>query len=131
MDVATWNGAAMKASRRAPSTNAIAAGQNPTELPIRTTGITPRRASLSRHAHCRRTKRLQYRILLRACRWLFNEDTVDKVLKHLMTRGMKVADGDRLGKTIIFAKNHDHAQFIANRFDKNYPQYKGNFARSR
>ena len=62
-------------------------------------------------------------------RWLFNEDTVDKVLEHLMTRGMKVADGDRLGKTIIFAKNHDHAQFIADRFDKNYPQYKGNFAR--
>lgn len=62
-------------------------------------------------------------------RWLFNEDTVDKVLEHLMKRGMKVADGDRLGKTIIFAKNHDHAQFIAEQFDKNYPHYKGNFAR--
>jgi type I restriction enzyme, R subunit len=62
-------------------------------------------------------------------RWLFNEDTADKVLEHLMTRGMKVADGDRLGKTIVFAKNHDHAQFIADRFDKNYPQYKGSFAR--
>lgn len=62
-------------------------------------------------------------------RWLFNEDTVDKVLEHLMTRGMKVADGDRLGKAIIFAKNHDHAQFIADRFDKNYPRYKGDFAR--
>jgi type I restriction enzyme R subunit len=62
-------------------------------------------------------------------RWLFNEDTVDKVLEHLMTKGMKVADGDRMGKTIIFAKNHDHAQFIADRFDKNYPHYKGNFAR--
>lgn len=62
-------------------------------------------------------------------RWLFNEDTVDKVLEHLMKRGMKVADGDRLGKTIIFAKNHDHAQFIADRFDENYPHHKGNFAR--
>jgi type I restriction enzyme, R subunit len=62
-------------------------------------------------------------------RWLFNEDTVDKVLEHLMTRGMKVADGDRMGKTIIFAKNHDHAQFIVDRFDKSYPHYKGNFAR--
>jgi type I restriction enzyme R subunit len=62
-------------------------------------------------------------------RWLFNEDTVDKVLEHLMTRGVKVADGDRMGKTIIFAKNHAHAQFIADRFDKNYPHYKGNFAR--
>jgi type I restriction enzyme, R subunit len=62
-------------------------------------------------------------------RWLFNEDTVDKVLEHLMRSGEKVADGDRMGKTIIFAKNHAHAQFIADRFDTNYPQYKGNFAR--
>ena len=62
-------------------------------------------------------------------RWLFNEDTVDKVLEHLMTRGQKVAGGDRLGKTIIFAKNQDHAEFIAERFNANYPHYKGEFAR--
>ena len=62
-------------------------------------------------------------------RWLFNADTVDKVLEHLMTRGQKVAGGDRLGKTIIFAKNTDHAQFIETRFNKNYPHYKGEFAR--
>ena len=46
-------------------------------------------------------------------KWLFNEDTVDKVLAHLMTKGHKVAGGDRLGKTIIFAKNQRHAEFIA------------------
>ena len=62
-------------------------------------------------------------------KWLFNADTVDKVLEHLMTHGLKVAAGDRLGKTIIFAKNHDHAQFIAQRFDINYPHLKGSFAR--
>lgn len=62
-------------------------------------------------------------------KWLFNEDTVDKVLQHLMTHGLKVAEGDRLGKTIIFAKNHDHAQFIAKRFDANYPHLAGHFAR--
>jgi type I restriction enzyme R subunit len=62
-------------------------------------------------------------------KWLFNEDTVDKVLEHVMTHGLKVADGDRLGKTIIFAKNHDHAQFIAERFDANYPHLQGRFAR--
>ena len=62
-------------------------------------------------------------------KWLFNKDTVDKVLEHLMTRGQKVAGGDRLGKTIIFAKNQDHAEFIAERFDANYPHYKGEFAR--
>ncbi|MDD2462043.1 MAG: DEAD/DEAH box helicase family protein [Kiritimatiellae bacterium] len=62
-------------------------------------------------------------------KWLFNEDTVDKVLEHLMTHGLTVAGGDRLGKTIIFAKNQDHAEFIAERFDKNYPKLKGAFAR--
>ena len=62
-------------------------------------------------------------------KWLFNKDTVDKVLEHLMTHGLKVEQGDRLGKTIIFAKNDDHAQFIGKRFDANYPHYAGNFAR--
>ncbi len=62
-------------------------------------------------------------------RWLFNKDTVDKVLEHLMTRGAKVAGGDRLGKTIVFAKNQEHAAFIAERFDVNYPHLKGSFAR--
>lgn len=61
--------------------------------------------------------------------WLFNTDTVDKVLAHLMTRGQTVAGGDRLGKTIIFAKNNDHAKFIHDRFNTNYPHYKGEFAR--
>ena len=62
-------------------------------------------------------------------KWLFNKDTVDKVLAHLMTRGLKVAGGDRMGKTIVFAKNHAHAAFIAERFNANYPHYKGDFAR--
>jgi type I restriction enzyme R subunit len=62
-------------------------------------------------------------------RWLFNEDTVDKVLEQLMTQGHKVSGGDRLGKTILFAKNHDHAEFIAKRFNVNYPHYAGHFAR--
>lgn len=62
-------------------------------------------------------------------KWLFNKDTVDKVLAHLMTRGLTVAGGDRLGKTILFAKNQAHAEFIAERFNANYPHYKGGFAR--
>ena len=61
--------------------------------------------------------------------WLFNEDTVDKVLAHLMASGLKIEGGDKLGKTIIFAKNHDHAEFIAKRFDKNYPHLAGKFCR--
>ena len=62
-------------------------------------------------------------------RWLFNADTVDKVLEHLMTRGQTVAGGDRLGKTIVFAANQEHARFIVERFDANYPHYRGEFAR--
>ncbi|NVN90152.1 MAG: DEAD/DEAH box helicase family protein [Desulfuromonadales bacterium] len=62
-------------------------------------------------------------------KWLFNKDTVDKVLEHVMTRGLKVAGGDRMGKTIIFAKNIAHAEFIADRFNINYPHYKGEFSR--
>jgi len=62
-------------------------------------------------------------------KWLFNIDTVDKVLAHLMTHGLKVAGGDRLGKTILFAKNQAHADFIQERFDKNYPRLAGKFAR--
>ncbi len=61
--------------------------------------------------------------------WLFNADTVDKMLKHLLQHGYKVDAGDKLAKTIIFARNHKHALFIAERFDKNYPQYAGKFAR--
>jgi type I restriction enzyme R subunit len=62
-------------------------------------------------------------------KWLFNKDTVDKVLEHLMTHGLTVEAGDRLGKTIVFAKNQAHAEFIAQRFDANYPHLRGEFAR--
>jgi len=61
--------------------------------------------------------------------YIFNEDTVDLVLENLMTRGLKVAGGDRLGKTIIFAQNKKHAQYIVERFNKLYPQYHGTFAK--
>lgn len=61
--------------------------------------------------------------------WLFNKDTVDKVLAHLMKEGVKVEGGDKLGKTILFAKNHNHAKFIEKRFNKNYPEYGGSFLR--
>ncbi|MGY1914404.1 DEAD/DEAH box helicase family protein [Blastococcus sp. SYSU DS0973] len=62
-------------------------------------------------------------------KFLFNSDTVDKVLATLMKDGHKVAGGDRLGKTIVFAKNQAHAEFIQKRFDVNYPEYAGDFAR--
>ncbi|MCF6251087.1 MAG: DEAD/DEAH box helicase family protein [Methylococcaceae bacterium] len=61
--------------------------------------------------------------------WLFNKDTVNKVLMHLMENGIKVEGGDKLGKTIIFAKNSKHAEFIVKQFDLNYPAMAGKFCR--
>lgn len=61
--------------------------------------------------------------------FLFNEQTVDNALEALMRNGIKVAGGDRLAKTIIFAANNPHAQFIVERFNAHYRQYKGHFAR--
>lgn len=61
--------------------------------------------------------------------YLFNENTVDLVLERLMTDGLKVESGDKLGKTIIFAQNQRHADFIQRRFDHHYPAYAGHFAR--
>ncbi len=60
---------------------------------------------------------------------LFNEHTVDLMLQHLMQHGLKVDGGEKIGKTIVFAVNKEHAKFIARRFDHHYPQYKGEFAR--
>ncbi|NOZ46349.1 MAG: DEAD/DEAH box helicase family protein [Chlorobi bacterium] len=61
--------------------------------------------------------------------WLFNKDTVDKVLGWLMEHGIKVEGGDKLGKTIIFARSHDHAVFIEKRFNENFKNLKGKFLR--
>lgn len=61
-------------------------------------------------------------------KFVFNESTVDTVLQDLMERGIRVAGGDRLGKTIIFAQNKRHAEFILERFNKLYPKYCGTFA---
>ena len=61
--------------------------------------------------------------------WLFNKDTVNKVLMHLMENGIKVEGGDKLGKTIVFAKNTKHADFIVEQFDLNYPHLAGKFCR--
>ena len=59
--------------------------------------------------------------------WLFNADTIDMVLHELMEKGLKVEGGDKLGKTIIFAKNSTHAKAIVERFNKIYPEYGSHF----
>ena len=53
--------------------------------------------------------------------WIFNEDTIKQVLNVLMTEGLKIEYGQKIGKTIIFAKNHDHAEKIWEVFCKEYP----------
>ena len=57
--------------------------------------------------------------------WIFNEDTIRKVLHIVMTDGIKIDYGQKIGKTIIFAKNHDHAEKIFEIFNKDYPHLKG------
>lgn len=53
--------------------------------------------------------------------WIFNEDTIKQVLNVLMTEGIKIDYGQKIGKTIIFAKNHDHAEKILDVFNREYP----------
>ena len=55
-------------------------------------------------------------------KYLFNIDTVDKVLMELMEKGLKVKSGEEIGKTIIFAMNHKHAELIVERFRTLYPE---------
>ena len=57
--------------------------------------------------------------------WVFNEDTIRQVLHILMTEGLRIDYGQKLGKTIIFAKNHAHAEKIHEIFNKEYPHLPG------
>ncbi|MFT8341675.1 MAG: DEAD/DEAH box helicase family protein [Clostridium beijerinckii] len=61
--------------------------------------------------------------------WLFNADTIDLVLNKLMDKGLKIEGNEKLGKTIIFAKSHRHAEAIKERFDKLFPELGTHFAR--
>ena len=57
--------------------------------------------------------------------WIFNEDTIRQVLHVLMTEGLKIDYGNKIGKTIVFAKNHAHAEKILEVFSKEYPHLTG------
>ncbi|MBQ1724224.1 MAG: DEAD/DEAH box helicase family protein, partial [Muribaculaceae bacterium] len=60
-------------------------------------------------------------------KYIFNQDTIDHVLQDLMENGLKVQSGERIGKSIIFAYNHRHAEMIVERFYALYPEYAGDF----
>lgn len=55
-------------------------------------------------------------------KYIYNLDTIDKVIDTLMEEGQKVESGDKLGKSIIFAANHKHAELIVERFNHLYPR---------
>lgn len=59
--------------------------------------------------------------------YIYNVDTIDKVLQDLMQNGLKVQNGERIGKTIIFGYRHDHAELIVERFNVLFPQYGSDF----
>ncbi len=60
-------------------------------------------------------------------KWLFNKDTVHKILDALMQNGLKIEGGDKIGRTIVFAANQDHAKFIVECFLERYPQHPAGF----
>lgn len=60
---------------------------------------------------------------------VFNLDTNRIVLENLMTHGIKDATGSHVGKSIIFARSHEHAIILQKQFFKLYPQLGGNFCK--
>lgn len=61
--------------------------------------------------------------------WIFNKDTIRKALHILMQHGQRVDYGDKIGKTIIFAKNHNHAEKILGVWNQEFPDYPSHYAR--
>ena len=61
--------------------------------------------------------------------WLFNHDTIKKVLHILMEHGQRVDYGTKIGKTIIFAKNHKHAEKVLEIWSKEFPDYPPHYCR--
>lgn len=60
--------------------------------------------------------------------FIFNQNTIEIVLDELMSRGIQTASGDDIGKTIIFAKNHRHAEYIREIFLQRYPEKGSDYA---
>ncbi len=59
--------------------------------------------------------------------YIYNIDTIDAVIQDLMENGLKVQSGERIGKSIVFAYNHRHAELIVERFNAIYPEYGSGF----
>ncbi len=62
-------------------------------------------------------------------RYIFNQDTADRMISDLMNHGIRHKNGNHIGKSIIFAQTKDHARFLLERFDVLYPEYQGKFCK--
>lgn len=60
---------------------------------------------------------------------VYNKDTSRHLLRNLMENGIRDASDQNVGKSIMFARNHEHAVLLQRTFDEMYPQYAGNFCR--
>lgn len=60
-------------------------------------------------------------------KYIYNTDTIDKMLQDLMENGLKIQSGEMIGKTIIFAMNSKTAKLIVERFNFLYPEYGNGF----
>ena len=58
---------------------------------------------------------------------IYNKDTNRAILRNLMENGLRDETGQLPGKSIIFARNHQHAVLMRQMFDEMYPQYGGRF----
>lgn len=60
---------------------------------------------------------------------IFNKDTNRRIIRNLMENGLTIDDNTRLGKSLVFARNHNHAVLLEKIFDELYPQFGGSFCR--
>ena len=60
---------------------------------------------------------------------VYNLDTNRAILRNLMECGLRLGDGQTLGKSMIFARNIQHAELLAQLFSEMYPEFGGNFCR--
>lgn len=60
---------------------------------------------------------------------VFNRDTTRFIWRSLMEEGIREATRSHVGKTIVFARSHVHAEHLAEVFTEMYPQYGSAFCR--
>lgn len=62
-------------------------------------------------------------------KYVYNTATIDNMLNELMSKGLRVESGEKIGKTIIFAMNREHAEKIVARFNMLFPHLGPDFCK--